>query len=168
MDGKSWALELALYNSWQHEKLYGVCDDLTDADRRQDRGMFFGSIHRTLDHSLMVDTLLLDYMISAKPPAQFDPNQTVHDDYAALRQARETFDNDLLTLLREKTDTWIAAPISFKSERLDRRRDMPRWLYLAQLVNHGTHHRSQVTAELHKLGIDYGNTDLPFNPHSQF
>jgi hypothetical protein len=25
-----------------------------------------------------------------------------------------------------------------------------------------------VTAELHRMGIDYGNTDLPYNPLSQY
>jgi uncharacterized damage-inducible protein DinB len=36
---------------------------------------------------------------------------------------------------------------------------------LVQLFNHQTHHRSQATSELHKLGIDYGSTDLPYNPY---
>jgi uncharacterized damage-inducible protein DinB len=36
------------------------------------------------------------------------------------------------------------------------------------MFNHQTHHRSQVTAMLRQMGIDYGNTDLPANPLSQF
>jgi uncharacterized damage-inducible protein DinB len=36
------------------------------------------------------------------------------------------------------------------------------------MFNHETHHRSQVTSALTQMGIDYGNTDLPYNPLSQY
>ena len=65
---KAWALEMALYNKWQNEKLYGFCDALSDAVRTQDRGLYFGSIHRTLDHILMVDRVLWDFTLSGQPP----------------------------------------------------------------------------------------------------
>ncbi|YAF94156.1 MAG: DinB family protein [Nodularia sp. CChRGM 3473] len=35
------------------------------------------------------------------------------------------------------------------------------------MFNHQTHHRSQITSELHKMGIDYGCTDLPYNPYNE-
>jgi len=43
-------------------------------------------------------------------------------------------------------------------------RKLPRQLFLVQLFNHQTHHRSQITSELHKMGLDYGNTDVPYTP----
>ena len=51
---------------------------------------------------------------------------------------------------------------------LGRERTVPRQFYMMQMFNHGTHHRSQVTAALHRMGIAYGNTDLPYNPLSQY
>ncbi|WP_245259128.1 DinB family protein [Salinarimonas rosea] len=44
----------------------------------------------------------------------------------------------------------------------------PRALYLMQMFNHQTHHRAQVTAALHRVGVDYGSTDLWFRPGSPF
>ena len=43
---------LARYNRWQNDNLYGVADTLSDAERRRERGAFFGSIHGTLNHLL--------------------------------------------------------------------------------------------------------------------
>ena len=43
---------MARYNRWQNQNLYGVADALADAERRRERGAFFGSIHATLNHLL--------------------------------------------------------------------------------------------------------------------
>ena len=64
MNGKAWAREMALYNKWQNETLFGHCAALPDEVLRQDRGMFFGGILHTLDHILMVDVRLLDFVVS--------------------------------------------------------------------------------------------------------
>lgn len=169
MNSQAWAREMARYNKWQNETLYGICDGLNDDDRKADRGMFFGSIHRTLDHILMVDHVLRGFVVDGFPPDHvFDPNKKLYDDYEDLKTARMAFDGDMLDLIERNSDDWLDGTISFTSERLNRTRTMPRKFYCMQMFNHATHHRSQVTSELHKMGIDYGNTDLPYNPLSQF
>ena len=45
----------ARYNRWMNERLYAAARTLGDAQRKRDRGAFFGSIHRTLDHILWGD-----------------------------------------------------------------------------------------------------------------
>jgi len=165
---KAWALEMALYNKWQNEKLYEICDGLSEEDRSRDRGMFFGSIHRSLDHILMVDRVLWDFTMSGQPPRTFDPNAKVTDDYETLSAARFHFDLTLLETLRMQPKAWLDETVSYHHPRLGRTREHPRQFPLMQMFNHGTHHRAQVTAELHRMGIDYGNTDMPFNPQSQY
>lgn len=168
MSVKNWALEMALYNQWQNGKLYGLCDDLGDSERKRDRGMFFGNIHATLDHVLMVDRLLKDFAMTGAPIVNFDPSRKLHDDYAVLKHERGAFDQALIEEIRRRPLGWLDEVISFHSERLGRQRTHTRQFPLMQLFNHGTHHRAQVTAELHRMGIDYGNTDLPYNPLSQY
>lgn len=165
---KSWALEMARYNRWQNERLYALCGELSDAVRKEDRGMFFGGIHRTLDHILALDRALLDYCVSGTPPTNLDFDRLVHDDFEKLEEAQLAFDAGLETLIDAQPESWFDGTLSFASDRLEREREFPRWFYWAQLFNHATHHRSQVTAELHKLGIDYGITDMPYNPRSPF
>jgi uncharacterized damage-inducible protein DinB len=168
MSTKAWALEMSLYNKWQNEKLYGLCDALSDVDRTQDRGLYFGSIHRSLDHILMVDRVLWDFTVSGQPPRDWNPNRKLYDDYAVLRQERIAFDATVLDALRMQPKTWLDETVSYHHPRLGRDRSHPRQFPLMQMFNHGTHHRSQVTSALHQMGIDYGSTDMPANPLSQY
>lgn len=169
MTCKAWAREMALYNKWQNDKLFGLCDALPDGERRRDRGMFFGSIHHTLDHILMIDERLLAFTVTGEPPtAPFEPRRIVHPAYEDLKRARTAFDDGLLTLIDGRADTWLDETITFHSAYHGRDRTMPRQFYVMQLFNHGTHHRAQVTSELHQMDIDYGSTDMPFNPLSQY
>jgi uncharacterized damage-inducible protein DinB len=168
MSTQAWAIEMALYNKWQNDKLFGLCDALSDQDRMQDRGLYFGSIHRTLDHILMVDRVLWHFTVHGEPPKDWDANKKLYDDYPTLRQERIAFDAALLDALRARSDAWLDETVAYHHPRLGRKRSHPRQFTLMQLFNHATHHRSQVTSTLHQMGIDYGSTDLPYNPLSQY
>ena len=50
---------LARYNRWMNEKLYAAAANLSDAERKQDRGAFFKSIHLTFNHLLLTDRVWL-------------------------------------------------------------------------------------------------------------
>ena len=61
------ARAMARYNRWMNEKLYAVAAKLTDAEYKQDRGAFFGSIHRTLNHVLVGDRVWLGRFTGVAP-----------------------------------------------------------------------------------------------------
>jgi uncharacterized damage-inducible protein DinB len=88
--------------------------------------------------------------------------------YGELKSARFEFDEKLIQESQGCSQDWLDEIFEFWSERLNRNRRLPRAFYYIQLFNHQTHHRSQITSELHKMGIDYGNTDLPYNPYYEF
>lgn len=46
----AYTLVMARYNRWMNEKLYAVSATMTDEARKLERGAFFGSLHRTLNH----------------------------------------------------------------------------------------------------------------------
>jgi uncharacterized damage-inducible protein DinB len=50
---------LARYNRWMNERMYAALVAMPDAERKRDRGAFFGSIHRTLNHILWGDRVWL-------------------------------------------------------------------------------------------------------------
>jgi len=50
---------MAAYNGWMNRNVYEAAAKLTDAERKADRGAFFGSIHSTLNHILWGDRLWL-------------------------------------------------------------------------------------------------------------
>ncbi|WP_299775375.1 DinB family protein [uncultured Tateyamaria sp.] len=50
---------MARYNAWQNGSLVAAADTLSDGERWQDRGAFFGSIAATFNHLLWDDALWL-------------------------------------------------------------------------------------------------------------
>lgn len=158
---------MALYNKWQNESLFGICNRLSDDQLRVDRGMFFNSILNTLNHIIYVDEVIYTLIHTKKLP-KFDLNVVLYSEYDELKSARFQFDEKLIQESQSCSQAWLDEVLEFWSERLNRYRKVPRSFYYIQLFNHQTHHRSQITSELHKMGIDYGSTDLPFNPYYEY
>ena len=157
---------MALYNKWQNEKLLSICDGLSDDHLHAEREMFFDSIFKTLHHVLYIDKTIY-ILIHTKILPPIDLKIILYSEYGELKSARFEFDQILIQDSQCSQD-WLDEVTEFWSEQLNRHRRMPRSLFYAQLFNHQTHHRSQVTSELHKMGIDYGSTDLPHNPYYDF
>lgn len=162
-------IELALYNKWQNQAVYAICTRLDEAALEMERPwLFFGSLRLTLDHIAHVDTVLLRFIRTGEPSKDFRPGKNQYSNFAELANHRPRLDDEILDLVSNHSEDWLTAPITFHSDRLNRQRSLPRSFLLTQMFNHQTHHRSQATAAMHELGIDYGATDLPMNPLSQF
>lgn len=168
MESLTWAREMTRYNRWQNQKLFALCGELSPDAWRCQRGMFFGSIMGTLNHILVVDRHLLLFAEAGQPPQLPDVTTILFEAFEPLEQFRHSFDDSLVAMLDGAPKAWFDEAIVFHSERLQRQRSFPRMFLFMQMFNHATHHRSQVTSELHKLGLDYGSTDLPYNPDSLF
>ena len=156
------AVELSRCNQWQNEKLFGVLAALPREELTRPRGMFFGGVAATLDHILMVGTHLFGYIQGFVPPP-FDPKRRMETEFENLRAARIGLDARLRLSCENAAPGWFDETIVMPSGRR-----MPRSFWWSQLFNHATHHRSQVTSELTHMGVDYGNTDMPYNPLTQF
>ena len=50
---------LARYNCWINQRLYDAAETIGDNGRKLERGAFFGSIHRTLNHLIVADEVWL-------------------------------------------------------------------------------------------------------------
>src|SRR5690606_38853482 len=157
------AVELARYNQWQNEKLYEIVAALPPEEIARNRGMFFGDILATHDHMLMVETHLLAYIDAGAMPSAFDPNRRIETEFVPLRAARVKMDATFRARCEGAPSAWFDEVIVMPSGRA-----LPRSFWWAQLFNHATHPRSQVTSELTHIGIDYGNTDMPYNPLTGF
>ena len=58
--------QLARNNCWANERLHRACAALPEAEYRAERHCFFGSIHATLDHIVMVDGRYMDRLEFAR------------------------------------------------------------------------------------------------------
>ncbi len=155
--------EMAAYSRWQNDNVYRICDEIGQEERQRERGLFFSSIHRTLDHVCLVNRTILTFLDGIMPD-RTPLDQVVWSDWDELKSTRLMQDEVLSAGGRDWTEAWLAEHIAVKSPRFDEPPNIPRWVMVVQLFNHQTHHRSQVTSALHTIGKDYGATDIPWRP----
>jgi uncharacterized damage-inducible protein DinB len=162
----------ARYNTRFNTQVFDFAEKMTDAGRREDRGAFFGSVHRTLNHILLADRIWLERfrqndigaealaganLIKTGPGVHLDDELYV--DWRTLREQRAATDAVI--------EAWVAAlsPATLeKSMTYGNSKGVSRthaaWIAIAHLFNHQTHHRGQVTTLLFQAGHDPGVTDF--------
>src|SRR5579863_6871304 len=57
MGQQAYFATLARYHRWAHARLLAALAPIPDRDYYADQGLFFRSVHRTLNHLLLVDLL---------------------------------------------------------------------------------------------------------------
>jgi DHA1 family bicyclomycin/chloramphenicol resistance-like MFS transporter len=159
--------EMAAYTRWQNDTVYQICDEIGPEERQRKRGMFFGSIHHTLDHICKVNRTIFTFL-DGKMPERTPSDQIVWPDWEDLKETRLMQDDALSTGGRDWIESWLAERVTMQTAEPDDPPMPPRWVMVTQIFNHQTHHRSQVTSALHGMGIKYGNTDIPWRPGAGF
>ena len=90
---RAYVQRMARYNRWQNENLYGTADRLSDAERRRERGAFFGSIHQTLSHLLWADRIWMSRFTNVPaPPGGIPDSVSLYSDWDELKAQRKEFD----------------------------------------------------------------------------
>ena len=154
---------MAHYNRWMNERLYARCAELSDPERRRDRGAFFRSIHATLNHLVYADLAFLS-RVTGDPPHAPPLGVELYPDFADMRAVRAALDERLAIWAERLSDAWLRAPLTYTSKVDGATRTLPTWIMVAHLFNHQTHHRGQLTTLLSQVGCDPGVTDLSFMP----
>jgi uncharacterized damage-inducible protein DinB len=156
---------LARYNRWQNENLYGVADTLSDAERRHERGAFFGSIHGTLSHLLWADRIWMSRLAGTPRPAGGIPESvSLYGDWSELKRERAAFDGVIVDWAERLDDDALAGDLTWFSGAIKAEVSRPKWLLLTHMFNHQTHHRGQVHCMLTQAGGKPGDTDLFIMP----
>jgi uncharacterized damage-inducible protein DinB len=153
---------MARYNRWMNRKLYAVCADIADADRKKDLGAFFKSVHGTLNHLLYGDRAWLGRFTGQLFVTVI--GQELYADFAELRREREITDAAILAWSENLDPRWLAADFTYTSFVDGKTRMLPAWTLVTHLFNHQTHHRGQVTTLMKQLGHEPGVTDVPWMP----
>ena len=162
---------LARYNRWFNARLFDACEQLPEAERRRDRGAFFGSITASLNHLLWADRLWLGRFavqgvdfpaLTAELvalPAGAAHETIIHEDWARLREAREALDAAIEGWVRDMPVDFPTRTLRYSNMK-GVAREHPAWQAMTHFFNHQTHHRGQVTTLLSQAGVDVGVTDL--------
>jgi uncharacterized damage-inducible protein DinB len=153
--------QLARYNEWATARLLDAVTAVPDADYRRNLGLFFGSIHGTLNHLLVGEHLLWFVRFSERISPRVALDAEVETDRQRLAQR-----------LGEGAARWQPLITGWPLERWNGTLDyttmrgtaasLPFAATLAHVFNHSTHHRGQITAALTALGQPSPELDLVY------
>ena len=150
---------LARYNLWATRKLYEHLDALPEHDYRCDAGLFFKSVHGTLNHLLLGEHQLWfrRFAEGVSPVLRLD--EEIEPDRARLRER-----------LLECAQRWLPSIESWHEARFNGvltytstqgvAMALPFAATLVHVFNHGTHHRGQITAAVTAMGHACPEIDL--------
>jgi uncharacterized damage-inducible protein DinB len=152
---------MAAYNSEMNRRIYAAAGTLADAQRREDRGLFFGSIHATLNHLLWADRMWMSRFAGwDRPPGGIAGSVALIDDFEELCAARGLEDEAIEAWAAVLDGAWLGEDLVWFSGSTQREHRRPRALLVMHMFNHQTHHRGQVHAALTGLGVRPADTDL--------
>jgi uncharacterized damage-inducible protein DinB/GNAT superfamily N-acetyltransferase len=140
-------LTLARYHRWATKRLLAAVESLPDADYRRQAGLFFGSVHGTLNHLLLADEQLWRPRFADGVSPQL-----------ALDGDRDKLGQRLLAAAAAWLPLLAGWPEPHLNGLLEYRRlggeavALPFAATLAHVFNHGTHHRGQISAALTACG----------------
>jgi uncharacterized damage-inducible protein DinB len=159
MDAGKYFATLARYNAWATRKLYERVDALPEADYRRDVGLFFKSVHGTLNHLLVGEHALWFRRFAEGASTKVVLSEEVETDRLRLRGR-----------LFEGSLRWLPLIASWDASRFDSTFDytstrgvamsLPFAATLAHVFNHSTHHRGQITAAITAMGHACPEIDL--------
>jgi uncharacterized damage-inducible protein DinB len=151
---------MARYHAWAFDRLFAALDTAGDDDWRADHGLFFRSLHGTLNHMLLAD--LIWYGRFAGRPFGA---QSLADEVEADRAA-------LVDRMRAQCARWPALIEAADEAVLTGRLRYPNmngepcdtpWAgTLLHVFNHCTHHRGQMSAVVTRLGLPAAEMDYVF------
>jgi len=151
--------QLAAYNGWANARLYAAARALDEEHYRRPLGVFFSSLHGTLNHLLLTDRIWLRRLTGeGDHPDRLDA--ILYEDRRELAAARAAEDQRLVRVVDCFADEAYAGTIAYRTTR-----GVPHEQaladILAHLFNHQTHHRGQAHACLSILtGAEPPSLDL--------
>jgi uncharacterized damage-inducible protein DinB len=142
---------MADYNCWANARLYEATASLPDELYKKPVGVYFRSLHGTLNHLLVSDRTWMHRLDrTGTHPAKLDT--IVFEELAPLRRAREVEDLRIMQYVHGLADGDFDKMWEYHTLNGSPRQQPIREI-LAHLFNHQTHHRGQAHAALTVLGI---------------
>ena len=150
---------MARFNGWVNDKIYAEVAKLDDAAYRGNAGLFFGSLHATLNHIMVVDRLWTGRVEGIDRGVK-SLNQILHEDFASLHAARREEDTRLIALTDRLTPDKLQSTVRYSTADRTRTMEARVWDMLAGMFNHQTHHRGQIYSVLLQRGQKMPDIDL--------
>ncbi|KZL12514.1 DinB family protein [Pseudovibrio axinellae] len=149
----------AAYNQWANNLLLKECDAITSDEYHRDLGVYFHSIHGTMDHQLVADKVWL-YRFSGQGDPIDSLDEQMTGDFATLREKRALLDTRICSVIDQMQEKDFLRTIIYRTVRKPLVMQQPLGAALFHFFNHQTHHRGQVHAMLTQLGRSPAALDM--------
>jgi len=144
------------YHAWASRRLLDAVAQLTPEEQSRDFKTSDSSALNTLAHVFAADRLWLARMFGESPTKLLDPRDrelgVLTKDWPVVQQRWKDWAAPL-------SDSDFQAKISYRDTR-GNPWEQPLWQILLHVVNHGTHHRGQVSGFLRAMGHQPPPLDL--------
>ncbi|CAG8480568.1 2031_t:CDS:2 [Paraglomus brasilianum] len=172
---------LARCNVWAHTQLLQAVRNVSDEHYKAHAGLFFRSIHGTLNHILLADKIWYARLISAVDTDEYASNceywvktegQDPLDSTGSIWEEYTTDRKELEKKIIEQAKLWIPLvasepdDLTLSSATLEQRRmdgtlvRRSKLECLIHIFNHATHHRGQISAAITRFGYKSPVLDL--------
>ena len=152
---------MAAYNAEMNRRLYAAAGRIADAERRLERGAFWGSLHGTLCHLVWGDQMWMSRFDGWEKPSVIQrQSATLIEDFDELSHQRVQADARISAWAGRVTEAWLAEDQSWFSSSVQKELRSPRGFLVTHFFNHQTHHRGQAHALITACGEGIGDTDL--------
>ena len=150
---------MARNNHWSNDRLYSACRDLSEQEYFMQRAAYFGSIHATLNHILIVDLVYLGRLSGEeRVPPDCDELCT---DLPALRNRQLEVDHELIDFCEVQDASSLASIVSFRRVTGQKYTETIANV-LSHVFIHQVHHRGQVHDMLSQTSIEPPQIDEYF------
>ncbi len=152
---------MARYNVWATKRLLQSVDELEEVSYRKDCGLFFKSIHGTLNHLLVGEHMLWYPRFALGISPKLGLGDEVEADRANLKQKLLQAVERWQPLIETFSKEHYGGQLNYTSSK-GVALSLPFAATLAHVFNHGTHHRGQITATLTAMGHTCPEIDLVY------
>lgn len=136
--------QLADYNHWANRRLYAAALQMSEEQYRRPTGVFFGSLHGTLNHLLLTDRVWLKRLTGdGEHPDRLDA--ILFANRSELARARMAEDARITRVIGGYAEADLGNILSYRT-MAGRPQTQPLVEILLHLFNHQTHHRGQAHA----------------------
>ncbi|HEX9060324.1 MAG TPA: DinB family protein [Clostridia bacterium] len=159
---KEYLIHLMKYNQSADRQVIKLLSELSDSDRQSDRKSYYKSLQGLLEH-IAGGALFLQKLIKASCPEvgglnhkyidyRLDPGNNTFQDFSEIQAALETLDSAFVEMVESVTDEDLKKIVLFNLPKI--KLEYPLGIFIMQYLNHGTHHRGQISQILDEMGID--------------
>lgn len=156
---------MARYNTWQNNSLVTAANELTNAERRRDRGAFFQSIAATFNHIYWADALILQRLKgNERPEETIEHSLSDPSDWSEFKLLRSQRNDEIQEWAALLVDSDLSGNVVWYPGDGSTRVEKPKALCAIELFTHQTHHRGQIHAMLTAAGAEPEPTNLSILP----